>query len=165
MCFQVLLKGSCLKIWKQSRSEIPSPNPLLPLGNYSLPVDKLQVCCVCLCLLGYNRWSKACVCWDGCHFLTGSAKCILSFLVQQKHLGSEGGTGGPSFKINVLPRKFHKEEDISFASPRTRNLVQEAENSILHKKHKNVPLYEILWEKCAIVNLVRMIYLRVQTIW
>lgn len=73
MCFQVLSKDSCLKIWKQNRSEIPSPNPLLPLSNYSLPADKLQVCYVCLGLLGYNRWSKACVCWAGCQFLTGSA--------------------------------------------------------------------------------------------
>lgn len=47
----------------------------------------------------------------------------------------------------MLSRKFHKEENISLASQRTCNLVQEAEYSILRIKQQNVPLYEILWEK------------------
>lgn len=72
ICFWLIYKFLChfsthtreafrcmsLKIWKQNRSEIPSLNPLLPLSNYRLPGDKLQVWCVCLCLLKLNRWKK-----------------------------------------------------------------------------------------------------------
>ena len=86
------------KIQKQNRSEIPSSNPLLPLSNYSLPADKLQVCGVCLRLLGYNRWSTACVCWAGCQSLTGS--------VSQVHISLPGTT-------NIL-RESRKNSLISF---------------------------------------------------
>lgn len=48
------------------------------------------------------------------------------------------------FFLNVLPRKFHKKEDIIFAPLRTRNPVQQAESSILHKKNRVFPFMKSL---------------------
>lgn len=95
--FRCCLKSSCLKIQKQYRSEIPSSNPLLPLSNYSLAADKLQVCCVCLCLLIYNRWSRACVCWAGCQSLTGSARQVHITLPGTTKTFGEGSRNSPIF--------------------------------------------------------------------
>ena len=73
------------------------------------------------------------------------AKYIFPFLVQQTHFGSQGRTVlFLFFFLNVLPRKFHKKEDIIFATLRTCNLVQQAESSILHKKNTVFPFMKSL---------------------
>lgn len=84
MCFQVLLKGPCFKIRKQIRTDIPSPNPLLPLSNYSLAADKLQVCLLCLSSSDTTGEVRpVCTGLDSTLLLVLLAKYILPFLVQQ----------------------------------------------------------------------------------
>lgn len=79
MRFQTLLNVSRLEIWKGSRSE--NSILLLPRGNYSLPADKLQVCC--LSLPAYNRWGWHAFWQDAILFVAALAKCMLPF----KHAG------------------------------------------------------------------------------
>lgn len=79
MRFQTLLNVSRLEIWKGSRSE--NSILLLPQGNYSLPADKLQVCC--LSLPAYNRWGWHAFWQDAILLVAALAKCMLPF----KHAG------------------------------------------------------------------------------
>lgn len=142
-----------LRSKSRTRSEIPFPNPLLPLSNYRLPADKLQVCCVCLCLLGYNRWSKACVC------LAGYASQIHITLVEQKHLESEWG----STFLHVLPREFQEKEDLFFASPRSCNLVHTG--LVQQKKLKCSPLWNPAGKVCHSKLGEDDLFRGVQMIW
>lgn len=90
---------------------------------------------------------EACVCLAGCHSLTGSASQVhITPPGTTKHTGSEAGT---VHFLNVLPRKFHKKED-TFYHWELQDHAQEKQN---------VPVYEILWEKFAIVNFLWMMYL------
>lgn len=67
----------------KSGAAVKIPSLLLPLGNYSLPADKLQVCC--LSLPASNRWGR-CVFWrDAILLVAALAKCMLPFKVVQKY--------------------------------------------------------------------------------
>lgn len=96
---------------------------------------------------------EACVCLAGCHFLTGSARQVLVTLPgTRKHKGSEAGT--IHFFLNVLPTNFLRGKIAPFQHA-TRKHVQMADNSITQKKNThNVSVYEIIWQKFAIVNFL-----------
>lgn len=93
----------------KSRAAVKIPSLLLPLSNYSLPADKLQVCCGSSFSPGIQQVRPACF-WPDAIFLLGAlAKYMLTFLV-----------AGKAHLIKALSREYLKQgQNLFFASRKT----------------------------------------------
>lgn len=140
----------------KSRAAVKIPSLLLPLSNYSLPADKLQVCCGSSFSTGIQQVRPACFWLDGILLLGALAKYMLTFLVQRN---TEGVKQERSIFSKSFPENILNKDKIFFCI--TENFLTCTTTWLHHyaQEKQNVPVYGIFWGKFDMANFWQMIYL------
>lgn len=140
----------------KSRAAVKIPTLLLPLSNYSLPADKLQVCCGSSFSPGIQQVRPACFWLDAILSLGALAKYMLTFLVQRNTEGlkQERSIVSKSFAENILNK-----DKIFFCIMENFPTCTTTWQHHYSQEKQNVPVYAVFWGKFDMANFWQMIYL------